>query len=574
MQGDLFVGSPVKTARIEPLRPFVHSREQWPPNYQAIYAWRTATLMRMRADPVFARDARAHYADNPRELIMDWMDTYNPRKTPRWVPFVLFERQGEFLDFVEGLIDDQESGLVEKCRDIGATWLLCALSVARFLFVRDEAIGWGSRKQELVDRLGDADSIFEKMRLLLSRLPVELMPDGWSARDHATFMKLVNPDNGATVTGESGDNIGRGGRKSIYFKDESAHYARPELIEASLGDNTNVQLDVSSVNGPGNVFHRRRLAGREWSPGAIIEQGLTRVFVFDWSHHPEKDQAWYDRRKAKAVREGMLHVFAQEVDRDYLSAMQNVVIPGEWVAACVDAHLLIPALQGPGNGQFGAALDVADEGIDRNALALREGVVLRECTQWGGMDPGETARKAFGAIKHRRGIKLQYDSIGIGSNVKSEFNRLTREGVIKPGDFTAVPWSAGAKVVDPRYRVIPDDDESPMNGAFFHNMKAQAWWSFRTRCYKTFRTVQAIRAGEPIPNYRPDELVSISSDIAELHTLKQELSQSTHGQSSQSLKMVINKKPDGSSSPNMADAVIMAYFPAPETGLSFSVGGT
>jgi hypothetical protein len=60
----------------------------------------------------------------------------------------------------------------------------------------------------------------------------------------------------STATGEAGDNIGRGGRTLGYFKDESAHYEHRDLIEAALGDNTNVQIDISSVNGLGNVFHR------------------------------------------------------------------------------------------------------------------------------------------------------------------------------------------------------------------------------------------------------------------------------------------------------------------------------
>jgi hypothetical protein len=52
---------------------------------------------------------------------------------------------------------------------------------------------------------------------------------------------------------EAGDNIGRGGRTLVYFKDESAHYEHPDLIEAALGDNTNVQIDISSVNGLGKL---------------------------------------------------------------------------------------------------------------------------------------------------------------------------------------------------------------------------------------------------------------------------------------------------------------------------------
>jgi phage terminase large subunit len=131
-----------------------------------------------------------------------------------------------------------------------------------WLYWPGAAVGWGSRKEQLVDKIGDPDSIFEKMRIIIRNCPGSCCPPGFDADDHMPYMKIVNPETGATITGEAGDNIGRGGRKLIYFKDESAHYERPEKIEAALADNTNVQIDISSVNGLGNVFHRRREAGR------------------------------------------------------------------------------------------------------------------------------------------------------------------------------------------------------------------------------------------------------------------------------------------------------------------------
>jgi hypothetical protein len=69
---------------------------------------------------------------------------------------------------------------------------------------------------------------------------------------HKLYVHHTNP--AFSAGGEAGDNIGRGGRTLVYFKDESAHYEHPDLIEAALGDNTNVQIDISSVNGLGNVL--------------------------------------------------------------------------------------------------------------------------------------------------------------------------------------------------------------------------------------------------------------------------------------------------------------------------------
>ena len=549
-------------ATVPPITPRVVANADWPPNYAGVYAWRMQTLERFKSDAKFFAASKVYYSTRPAEFIMHWMDTYNPRmKGNKWVPFIFFKRQKEFIDFLQELIDDQENGLVEKARDMGLTWLGCAYSVWAWLFVPDSAIGWGSRKEALVDKLGDPDSIFEKMRLIVKRMPDLWLPPGFNPKAHATHMKLINPVNGSIVAGEAGDNIGRGGRKSAFLKDEAAHYDRPEKIEAALGDNTNVQVDISSVNGLGNVFHRRREAGIDWQPGGDkIGEGFTRVFVMDWRDHPEKTQKWYDDRKAKYEREGMAHVFAQEVDRNYSAAVQNTVIPYEWLTHCVDAHLTVPYLRRQPSeipNIWQAGMDVADEGIDRNALTKRQWIIWRHCEEWGSRDPGEAARKAVASCRENPGIVCQYDSIGIGSTVKSEFNRLIDAGTIKLSQVRFVPWAASAEVQRKFERLIPDDDESPLNKDFFGNIKAQAWWSMRSRVYKTFK---AVTEGDVYP---ADELVSFDSAMPLLHQLLKELAQPTSGLS-QGLRQIVNKKPDGTKSPNLADAGIMMYFPIEE----------
>ncbi len=555
---DLFTWHDTPIA-VEPWEPEALNHEQWPPDYRAVYAWRLRQLAVLENNPVMLASAMTYYSTRPTEFIMHWMDTYNPRKkTDKWMPFVFFMKQVEVIQLLEELTRDGESGLIEKCRDAGVTWLACGYSVHSWLFVDNDAIGWGSRKEGLVDKLGDPDSIFEKMRLILRRLPLCFLPAGFDEKKHATFMRMINPQNGSIIAGEAGDNIGRGGRKRIYFKDESAHYPRPDLIEAALGNNTDIQVDISSVNGLGNVFHRRRVAGVNWQPNAEkkIAPGFTRVLVIDWKDHPEKTQEWYDQGRAKHEREGLLHLWAQEVDRNYSAAIQNAIISGEWVTAAIDAHL---KLGEPSEwlGEFSAALDVGDEGLDRNALVKREGLILRHANEWGERDPGVSTRNVLGDLKEHLGIKIQYDCIGIGVSVRSEFNRLVEDKTIDPNMIEMVPWNAGAGVVEPAYHIIPDDIKSPMNGDFFGNMKAQAWWSLRTRFYKTWR---AVTQGAKYP---VDELISIDSKIAYLHQISDELTQPTIGRSVKTLKMIINKKPDGTRSPNIADAIVMAYFPVP-----------
>lgn len=553
-QADIF--GYVANTTVEPWEPEPLAHEQWPPDYRAVYAWRLRQLALLQ-DPVMLASAKRYYAQNRKQFALHWLDTYNPRKTAdKWMPFVFFQRQDQFWDFLEEMRQTGESGLVEKCRDAGATWECCSYSVASWLFIENDSIGWGSRKQELVDRLGNPDSIFEKMRLQISRMPSLFLPRGFNWKFHATHMKLINPENGAVVMGEAGDNIGRGGRTSMYFKDESAHYARAELVEAALGDNTNSQIDISSVNGVGNVFYRRREQGIDWQPGVQAERGFTRVFVIDWRDHPEKTQEWYDLRKAKFDREGLQHVFAQEVDRNYSAAVQNTIIQGAWIDASIDAHQHI---EGMDSGGWMQALDVADGGEDRNALLRRRGVVARYAREWGERDPGVATRNVVADSREYPGIVTQYDNIGLGVSVKSEYNRLVDDKLIDANTVRFVGWNAGAAVVNPYDRIIPGDDESPLNGDFFHNFKAQAWWSVRSRFYKTWRmrVVGDVR-------YPPHELISLASDMPFLAQLRKELAQPTSGQSS-TLKTLIEKKPNGTRSPNIADALVMCYFPVDES---------
>lgn len=560
-------------------RPHPLDANNWPPDYSAVYRWRTTVLKQLVADPGTLKAAKAYYSTRPGEFIMDWLDTYDPRKSPtnanpalrgeKWMPFVFFKRQEDVIKFFEHCSHNQANGLVEKCRDFGLTWLACGYSVWRWLFIKNDAVGWGSRKESLVDKPGDPDSIFEKIRLMLKRMPKIWMPVGFSWGRHSTFMKLLNPENGAIIAGEAGDNIGRGGRRSCYFLDEAAHLERAEKVEAALGDNTNVRIDISSVNGVGNVFHRRRENGVVYPPEKYIP-GYVQVFIADWRDHPLKTQEWYDQRKARYEREGMAHIFAQEVDRNYAAAVSNVVIPYDWINAAVNAHVDIPYFAQEVEkhlGEWTAGLDVADEGNDRNALTLREWVIWRDVQEWGERDPGLTARKAILACRPYAGhINCQYDCIGVGAGVKTEYNRLTEdEQIIDQNKLPFIPWNAGASVARPYERIIPDDNESLQNKDFFDNLKAQAWWSLRTRFYKTYkaRTEGII--------YPVDDLISLDKSMVLLEQLKKELAQPTTGHSSR-LKLLIEKKPDGMRSPNLADSGVLAFFPLSGNNVSFVVG--
>lgn len=89
-------------------------------------------------------------------------------------------------------------------------------------------------------------------------------------------------------------------------------------------------------------------------------------------------------------------------------------------------------------------------------------------------------------------------------------------------------------------------------------MKPLAWWSLRTRFEQPYLGVT-----EKL-KVNPDSIISLDSRIPELRQLIAELSQVTHIRNLAD-KIRVEKTPEGARSPNLADAVVIAFCPAPNS---------
>lgn len=506
---------------------------KWPPDYAKEAIRRESLIMAFASLPNPREAFKEEYQEDPIAFINDWCWTTDPRaggqKAKKRIvikPFILYPKQREAVEWVMSCIDDEESGLTEKTRGAGATWAFCALSVFLWLFWDDVSIGWGSRKEMLVDRKGDMDSIFEKMRFTINKLPWFAKPEMLNPKIHLTFMKCENPANGAFIKGEAGDNIGRGGRSLVYFKDESAHYEHADSIEAALSENTNTQIDFSSVNGVGNVFHQNRFGGQ------------SRIFIFDTSDVPWMTKDFLAKKKRELEAKGLGYKFAQEYERDYAASVEGILIPGAWIRAAVDAHLKLDYW--PDGGRKMAALDPMDEGGDTHALCMREGQVVRRLEEWIEGDTDFATIETTRILSEEGYDTFLYDAVGVGSGVKASMKhtRTNINGIAYKGSFAvAFPdnmFAAGIR-----------------NKDIFKNLKAQSWWEVRLMFERVFK---AIEKGE---KYDPRMLISLDSRMPLLQRLIAELSQPTRSQPNGLIQ--IDKKPNGSKSPNLADALIMSY---------------
>jgi len=507
------------------------------PNYSEVFQKRLNQLAVIRSNlhnPAVMKDLKAYYRSHPADFINDWGIIVSPKNVelglPSVVPFLLYPRQREWIEWVHEHWKGQKPGLTEKTRQMGFSWLAMAMSCTLCLFHEGMVIGVGSRKEAYCDVIGDPKSLIEKGRLFMRNLPLEFR-GGWEPKSHAPHMRLIFPETGALIAAEAGDNIGRGATTSLYWVDESAHLEHPVMTEASLSQTTNCRIDISTPNGLGNPFAQKRFGGN-------ID-----VFTFHWTDDPSKDQDWYE----KQVAEKDPVTVAQEIDINYSASVEGVLIPNAWVMAAMDAHINLGITP---TGSRAGALDVADEGSDLNAFCGAHGIAIEMLEEWSGKgdDIFGTVQRAFGICDVEGYREFRYDADGLGAGVRGDARIINQERKMVGRELSVIPFRGSGPVHDPE----GEDVKGRLNKDFFANAKAQSWWSLRTRFQKTHRWIVGME------RCNPDDIISIPRAMPNAMKLMMELSQPTFTVNPVG-KIVVDKAPEGAKSPNLADAVMIRF---------------
>jgi len=263
------------------------------------------------------------------------------------------------------------------------------------------------------------------------------------------------------------------------------------------------------------------------------------------------------RVEMEAMRERDPELAAHIWDGEPVADTALAVIKPEWIRAAIDAHHRLGLTA---SGSRIAGFDVADEGADANALAIRHGCIVTHLTEWRDRDPNSAARRVF-ADTLAAGVDLvNFDNIGVGAGAKGaireELASLTHKQ--RPPRFEG--FNAAASVLNPDGCYA----EGKRNRDMFFNLKAQAWWGLADRFRNTFDAVQ----GRP---YNAEMLIALPSTLPHLTKLCAELSQPRRDYLNG--KFRVESKKDmakrGIASPNLADAVVMAFAPEAAFDLSF-----
>lgn len=225
-----------------------------------------------------------------------------------------------------------------------------------------------------------------------------------------------------------------------------------------------------------------------------------------------------------------------------------VMIKPSWIDAAIDAHI---KLNMPAVGTKTLGYDVADDGGDRNATVFAHGHVILHADEWKGKEDEilQSAMRANDTGLSLGADMLVYDCMGVGAFVGSKLNELDRH-------CEHTGWAAGGAVIDGDEEYLP----GRLNKDHFANVKAQAWQLVADRFRNTYA---AVVNGE---HMEPDQIISLSSDLPYLEKLKRELA-SPRRTFDRNGRVLVERKEDmakrGVKSPNIADAVILAFAPRP-----------
>jgi hypothetical protein len=267
----------------------------WPENYPPLtsykdnLAWRARIGRECRNDPLKVQSILKICREN---MFFFWtgfcwlIEVRSGGERGSVFPFIPYAYQFDIGEKLSAAIDEQEDRAIAKSRDMGMTWIALLVILHKWRFVDGFTSLLASEKEKLVDQLGNWNTLFEKLRFNIRRLPFWMLPAGFDRKVHDKYMLLKNPETGGEIEGASttGD-IGRSGRYNVIMLDEHAaiHTNDQNRIEAATADAAASRWYISTPRGDQNLFFKK------------CHGGETKMHEVHWMLHPYKGyQAWQE----------------------------------------------------------------------------------------------------------------------------------------------------------------------------------------------------------------------------------------------------------------------------------------
>lgn len=238
----------------------------------------------------------------------------------------------------------------------------------------------------------------------------------------------------------------------------------------------------------------------------------------------------------------------------YNDTVEGSIIQAEWFDAAIDAHLKLGFKP---IGQVVCSHDPSDSGPDDKGVIVRHGSVITHADIMGKGDSADGMDWALDTALNHDADLFVWDCDGLGVSLKRQAKEALAgkhidyamfkgsEGVDRPQEF----YDGDNKESDPQKRRT--------NKQVFKNKRAQYYWALRDRFFNTY---QAVTKGKYTD---PDKMISISSDIDCLISLKSEVCRVPKKHNGNGLIQIMSKddmKRLKIKSPNLADSAMMSMF--------------
>jgi len=209
------------------------------------------------------------------------------------VPLITWEVQDDLLNrFVKCLptIEQVLAGegksediLIDKSRDMGASWMCINFLHWLWLFREDAQLLELSRTEEYVDKAGNQKALFQRHDYINQWLPNWMLPpDCLFGQRERTKMHMRNRLTGACIDGESTtQHAASGDRRLVGLLDEFSKVEKGALMRSATRDACLMRIVNSTGAGPGTEYSKWKKSGK------------IKVFPLMWWDHPDKGKDRY-----------------------------------------------------------------------------------------------------------------------------------------------------------------------------------------------------------------------------------------------------------------------------------------
>lgn len=401
--------------------------------------------------------------EDPKYFISQFIVTNDPRLSrfglPTRLPLVPYISQKELIDSLHYAYLNGTSLLIEKSRGEGGTEIVSGFNLWMWVYVENSIFSWSSRTKELVDSSDDPDTIFERIRRMVTHLPKKMKFR--FGKKYDKYMRIINPNNGAIIKGGGGENALRGGRSNFVATDEAAHLQNQKKVFAAIHGNSDSDALLSTPNGRDEFFAEK-------------ERGARKIVTMGWWKNPAKNDKWQtneinEKNSYWFKREEFENdpaILNQEIRISYDAYCEGAFIPMEWIESAVELKI----------NKFDhtnkvAGFDVAAGGDNKPVLVLRTDNIVNSINEIRNTKtPLEGARKAAILSQNAGTYKINYDQVSYGEDINKEMSY----------EYPLVTWygirgGASEKIYD-GVRAVKK----------FGNLRAELYWIVRQRFQKTF----------------------------------------------------------------------------------------